>query len=84
MPSLLSQFVPSVSSRAKTDFIRSPAVASGDGERKAANCEGSMTRALAVVGGTGVRGDVKRSCAAGGSVADVGGVTCVAGTGGCD
>jgi len=42
-----------------------------------------MTRALAVVGAAGVRRGVKCSCAAGGGVADGGGVAGVAEIGGC-
>src|SRR5438128_820351 len=44
MPSLLSQFLPSVSSSAKTDFIRFPAAGFTAGARSEANCGGATTR----------------------------------------
>lgn len=47
MPSLLSQFVPNVSSSAKTDFIRCWAVALGGAGRKMECWGGAETRALA-------------------------------------
>src|SRR5208282_1407166 len=47
MPSLLSQFVPNVSSSAKTDFMRCCAVGFGEEERNAAICGGATTRAAA-------------------------------------
>ncbi len=43
-----------------------------------------MTRALAVVGATGVRGGVTCSCAAGGGTAGRSGIAGVVGIGGCD
>src|ERR1700689_4597368 len=55
MPSLLSQFVPSVSSRANTDFMRCWAVAFAEEDRKVANCGASVTGAL---GGVGTGGGV--------------------------
>src|SRR6202034_3552552 len=54
MPSLLSQFVPNVSSRANTDFMRCWAVGLGALDRSGANCGGSSTRAPA--GGGVTRG----------------------------
>src|SRR5580700_8511574 len=60
IPSLLSQFVPNVSSKANTDFIRCLAAGFGADERSAANCGGATTRALgggsAITGGGGVCG----------------------------
>src|ERR1700730_2721295 len=47
IPSLLSQFVPNVSSRANIDFMRCCAVGFGAEERSAADCGGATTRALA-------------------------------------
>jgi len=65
MPSLFSQFVPSVSSRANTDFSRCRAVAVED--RKLANGGGSVARAPPG-GGAGVRGCVEYPSAAVGGV----------------
>src|ERR1700693_5878821 len=69
IPSLLSQFVPNVSSKAKTDFMRCSAVGLGADERSAANCGGATTRALgggsATTGGGGVCGASMRGGAGG-------------------
>jgi len=67
----LSQFVPSVSSRAKTDFIRCWVVALVGEERSDANCGGCTTRAE--VGGGGC---------VGGCGVSVRGTTTVGGAGG--
>src|ERR1700683_1420368 len=82
MPSLLSQFVPSVSSRANTDFMRCCADAFAEADRRVANCGASVTRALGGVG-TGVGVGVEKPLVEAGGFADSVGVTGEAGTAGC-
>src|SRR5260370_5774554 len=69
IPSLLSQFVPNVSSKASNGFMRCSAVGFGADERSAANCGGAITRALGgggtTTGGGGVCGVSMRGGAGG-------------------